>query len=118
MLEIEITRPHASAILGVTCDPSDGPGVRLSALAEGQVAAKAGSLFVGDTIVTVGGLPVNDPVECANALRASGERVVFEVVLSAAAHLAFEPPHVMGSILSVRRHHGAKQYLVLWQVSG
>ena len=50
MLEIEITRPHASAILGVTCDPSDGPGVRLSALAEGQVAAKAGSLFVGDTI--------------------------------------------------------------------
>ena len=41
ILEVAILKPEPSSVLGITCDPTiDGIGVRLSALAEGCLAAK------------------------------------------------------------------------------
>ena len=46
---------------------------------------QAGNLFVGDTIVSVGGVAVSDAVHCATLLRAAVDRVLVEVVLTSAA---------------------------------
>ncbi|KAL1500184.1 hypothetical protein AB1Y20_012853 [Prymnesium parvum] len=118
VLEVEILRPSDDAPLGISCAPdAAGLGARVCALAEGMVAAKAGTLFVGDVIVSVNGAAVGGPRECEAALQCRGARVAIEVVLSSAAQLALSPPHVMSAILSVRLHLGAKQYLVQWSPS-
>ena len=118
-LEVEIVRPTPSSTLGITCDPAHaGDGsVVVSALADGGVAARSGALFVGDTICTVCGTAVTDPVQCARLLRGSGERVTLEVVLSTQALLSLVPPAVPSVILSTRPQAGGRQYLVRWSPS-
>ena len=120
LLEVEISRPSAGALLGIGCEDADesdaggagGVGVVIAELAPTGLAAKAGVVYVGDRIVHVNGVSVHDASGATEQLRAAPERVLIDVLCTTDAQLALQPPHVMDTILSVRLHNAEKEYLV------